>query len=208
VSLATPVGVARRIDVESALEMREALRRVAFQADVVVMAAAVADFRPSVRVLGKLSRRDSRPATDRPARALALVANPDLLAELGQERKGETPFLVGFAAEVGVSGEALAARARQKLKEKACDLVVANEVGKAGLGFGTDKNAVTMVFADGRVVDLAAERKESIAVKIWDTITTTSLAPRAPESAAPMSVSATPSASKRRSRRGGKGKDV
>jgi len=209
VSLPTPAGIARRIDVESALEMRETLRRVAFQVDVVVMAAAVADFRPSVRVLGKLSRRDSRPVAARPARSLALVANPDLLAELGQERKGTTPFLVGFAAEVGVSGNALADRARQKLKEKRCDLVVANEVGKAGLGFGTDQNAVTMVFADGRVVDLAAERKESIAVKIWDTITAFYLAPRGSELAAPVPEATPPtSTSKRRGRRGGKGKDV
>jgi phosphopantothenoylcysteine decarboxylase/phosphopantothenate--cysteine ligase len=208
VSLSTPEGVARRIDVESALEMREALRRMAFQSDVVVMAAAVADFRPSVRVLGKLSRRDSRPASSRPARSLALVANPDLLAELGQERQGTAPFLVGFAAEVGVSGQALAERARQKLKEKRCDLVVANEVGKAGLGFGADQNAVTMVFADGRVVDLAAERKDSIAVKIWDTITAFYLAPPASESEAPVSGPASSTTAKRRGRRGGKGKDV
>ncbi len=209
VSLPTPNGIARRIDVESALEMREALRRVAFQVDVVVMAAAVADFRPGVRVLGKLSRRDSRPVTDRPARSLALVANPDLLAELGQERKGTTPFLVGFAAEVGISGEALVARARQKLKEKRCDLVVANEVGKAGLGFGTDQNAVTMVFADGRVVDLAAAHKESIAVRIWDTITAFTLAPRGSEPAAPVSEPVPPRTAKRRGRRSGKGsKDV
>ena len=211
VSLATPAGVARRVDVESALEMREALRRVAFQADVVVMAAAVADFRPGVRVLGKLSRRHSRQVAARPARSLPLVPNPDLLAELGQERKGDTPLLVGFAAEVGVSGDALVARARQKLKEKGCDLVVANEVGKAGLGFGSDQNAVTMVFADGRVVDLAAEGKESIAVKIWDAVTTFILAPRRPEAAASKSVAgAAPSTAskKRRSHEGGKGKNA
>jgi phosphopantothenoylcysteine decarboxylase/phosphopantothenate--cysteine ligase len=210
VALATPAGVARRIDVESAQEMREALRRVALQADVVVMAAAVADFRPGVRVLGKLSRRD--PTTARPARTLPLVANPDLLAELGRARKGRAPLLVGFAAEVGVSGEALVARARQKLTEKGCDVVVANEVGKAGLGLGAEYNAVTMVFADGRVVDLPADRKEAIAVKIWDTITTFCLAP-AGTPASNKSGLASPvispiSTGKRRARRGRKGNDV
>jgi phosphopantothenoylcysteine decarboxylase / phosphopantothenate---cysteine ligase len=210
VALPTPAGVTRRVDVESALEMREALRRSALHADVVVMAAAVADFRPSVRVLGKLSRRDARPATARTARALALVANPDLLAELGRGRKGGVPVLVGFAAEVGVSGEALVARARQKLTEKGCDVVVANEVGKAGLGFGAEQNAVTMVFADGRVVDLAADRKEAIAVKIWDSITASYLvSDGTPMAGSFAPVSAGPTLpSKRRSRRGGKGKDV
>ena len=212
VALATPTGVSRRVDVESALEMREALRRVAWQADVVVMAAAVADFRPGVRVLGKLSRRDARPAAARSARTLPLVANPDLLAELGHARKGRVPFLVGFAAEVGVSGQALVARARQKLTEKGCDVVVANEVGKAGLGLGAEYNAVTMVFADGRVVDLPADRKEAIAMEIWNTIRTLYLAP----SGAPASNKSDPSSAglapvstaKRRARRGGKGNDV
>jgi phosphopantothenoylcysteine decarboxylase/phosphopantothenate--cysteine ligase len=212
VALATPTGVVRRIDVESAQEMREALRRVALQADVVVMAAAVADFRPGVRVLGKLSRRDAQPAAARPTRTLPLVANPDLLAELGRSRKGRAPFLVGFAAEVGVSGQALVARARQKLTEKGCDVVVANEVGKAGLGLGAEYNAVTMVFADGRVVDLPADRKEAIAMKIWDTITTFYLTPTAAP-ASNKSASASPGLSpispgKRRARRGRKGNDV
>jgi phosphopantothenoylcysteine decarboxylase/phosphopantothenate--cysteine ligase len=211
VALATPIGVARRTDVESAQEMREALRRVALQADVVVMAAAVADFRPGVRVLGKLSRRAASAAT-RPARTLPLVANPDLLAELGRERKGRSPFLVGFAAEVGVSGEALVARARQKLTEKGCDVVVANEVGKAGLGLGAEYNAVTMVFADGRIVDLPADRKEAIAVKIWDTLTTFYLAQTgalASNKSGPASDGLSPiPPRKRRARRGRKGTDV
>jgi phosphopantothenoylcysteine decarboxylase/phosphopantothenate--cysteine ligase len=208
VALATPARVARRIDVESAQEMREALRRVALQADVVVMAAAVADFRPGVRVLGKLSRRDARPAAARSARTLSLVANPDLLAELGRGRKGRTPFLVGFAAEVGVSGEALVARARQKLTEKGCDVVVANEVGKAGLGLGAEYNAVTMVFADGRVVDLPADRKEAIATEIWNTIKTFYLAPGLSKSGPPPEALSSISPGRRRARRGGKGNDV
>jgi phosphopantothenoylcysteine decarboxylase/phosphopantothenate--cysteine ligase len=170
VALATPASVAKRIDVESALELREALQKAAARADVVVMAAAVADFRPGVRVLGKLSRRDGKHATPKAAKAIPLVANPDLLAELGRARKGRHPYLIGFAAEVGVSGQALVERARTKLLEKSCDVVVANEVGRPGIGFGADENAVTLVFFDGRVVDLPPARKELLAQAIWDRI--------------------------------------
>jgi phosphopantothenoylcysteine decarboxylase/phosphopantothenate--cysteine ligase len=168
VALATPARVSRRIDVESALEMREALRKRARTADVVVMAAAVADFRPGIRVLGKLSRRAHPRAAAPGTRAIPLVPNPDLLAELGHARKGRRPYLVGFAAEVGVNGGALIERARRKLREKACDVVVANEVGRPGVGFGAEQNAVTLVFADGRVVALPVAPKEVLAGAIWD----------------------------------------
>jgi len=170
VALPTPDGIGRRIDVESALEMREVLHKTALAADVVVMAAAVADFRPGVRVLGKLSRRSGKPPSASNSRAIPLVPNPDLLAELGQLRQGNRPYLVGFAAEVGVTGKALATRARGKLVEKRCDVVVANEVGKPGVGFGADHNAVTMVFADGRTLALPSARKDKLARVIWDTI--------------------------------------
>jgi phosphopantothenoylcysteine decarboxylase / phosphopantothenate---cysteine ligase len=170
VALATPAAVAHRIDVESALEMRGALHKAVPHADVVVMCAAVADFRPGVRVLGKLSRREGRASASAASRAIQLVANPDLLAELGRERKGNRPYLVGFAAEVGLSTTALVERARTKLAEKSCDVVVANEVGRPGIGFGADENAVTLVFADGRAVELPAARKDDLARSIWDKI--------------------------------------
>jgi phosphopantothenoylcysteine decarboxylase / phosphopantothenate---cysteine ligase len=174
VALATPTAVAKRIDVESALEMRQALQKIAARADVVVMAAAVADFRPGVRVLGKLSRRNGRSAAPKAERAIPkaipLVANPDLLAELGRSRKGSRPYLIGFAAEVGVSGQALIERARTKLAEKSCDVVVANEVGRPGIGFGADENAVTLVFGDGRALELPPARKDLLAHAIWDKI--------------------------------------
>jgi phosphopantothenoylcysteine decarboxylase/phosphopantothenate--cysteine ligase len=169
VALPTPPAVRRRIDVESALEMRAALHREVERADVVVMAAAVADFRPGVRVLGKLSRRGER-SIPQAGKAIPLVPNPDLLAELGRLRQGRRPYLVGFAAEVGVRGEALAERARGKLAEKGCDVVVANEVGRPGLGFGADHNAVTLVFGDGRVAELPPARKDQLATAIWDRI--------------------------------------
>jgi phosphopantothenoylcysteine decarboxylase/phosphopantothenate--cysteine ligase len=161
VSLPTPAGVGRRLDVESARDMQQALGAVVAEADVVVMCAAVSDFRPTMRAVGKLSRRANAPA------AVPLTANPDLLAELGRGRTGTRPLLVGFAAEIGATGEALVERARQKLSDKRCDVVVANDVGEAGLGFGSERNAVTLVFSDGGVVPLPAASKDALADDIW-----------------------------------------
>jgi phosphopantothenoylcysteine decarboxylase/phosphopantothenate--cysteine ligase len=166
VKLATPEGVARRVDVDSALQMQAALAdATGGGCDVVVMAAAVADFRPAERVTGKLDRRS--PGAE--PQSLALVANPDLLAELGRKRTADqqaTPLLVGFAAEVQ-GGAALETRARAKLKEKGCDVVIANDVGAAGLGFDSDRNAVTLVFASGPVLTLGPAAKLVLAEQIW-----------------------------------------
>jgi len=134
----------------------------------VVMAAAVADFRPATRVPGKLSRRagGAAPAPE----ALPLVANPDLLAELGRARAVSRPYLVGFAAETGGTAAELEARAKLKLREKGCDVIVANDVSTPGLGFGSDENAVTLVFADGATAPLARAAKSDIANGIWDRV--------------------------------------
>ena len=140
--------------------MQGALADATPGADVVVMAAAVSDFRPAARAAGKLSRRENAPA------ALPLVANPDLLAELGRARGGVRPLLVGFAAEV-VGGADLIDRARAKLAEKRCDVIAANDVAAPGLGFGSDRNALTLVFADGRVVPLPAAGKAALADALW-----------------------------------------
>lgn len=132
-----------RRDIETTEEMRVALREAVPGSDVVIMAAAVADFRPATRATGKLSRRGGATASS----PVELVANPDLLAELGRGRRGGRPLLVGFAAEAGGSAEAMVIRARAKLVEKGCDLVVANDISAAGIGFGSDENAVTLVYA-------------------------------------------------------------
>jgi phosphopantothenoylcysteine decarboxylase/phosphopantothenate--cysteine ligase len=161
VALATPARVDRRIDVESALEMQAALTEAARTADVVVMAAAVADFRPAERATGKVSRRQGE------VPPLRLTANPDLLAGLGAARRGPRPFLVGFAAEVGLYGEALVAKARAKLTEKRCDLVIANDVGAPGLGFGSDLNQVVLVGPAGPGVTLGPAPKGLLAQQIW-----------------------------------------
>jgi hypothetical protein len=139
--------------------MRVALQEAVPGSDVVIMAAAVADFRPAARAPGQLSRRGrgpspgpdslaaAAPPAGAPSSSVELVANPDLLAELGRSRRGGRPMLVGFAAEAGGTAEAMVARAREKLVEKGCDLVVANDIAAAGIGFGSDENAVTLVYA-------------------------------------------------------------
>jgi phosphopantothenoylcysteine decarboxylase/phosphopantothenate--cysteine ligase len=129
------------------------------------MAAAVADFRPAARAAGKLSRRLAPSET-----TLTLTANPDLLARLGHGRRGPRPLLVGFAAEA-VGGTALAERARAKLAEKRCDVVVANDISEAGIGFGAEDNAVTVVFADGSAVPIARAPKIVVADRLWTLLT-------------------------------------
>jgi phosphopantothenoylcysteine decarboxylase/phosphopantothenate--cysteine ligase len=167
VALPTPSGTIARVDVESASEMGAALGEAAATADVVVMAAAVADFRPATRTAGKLSRRHG----EGPEWSLPLVANPDLLAGLGAARAAggpqeRRPYLVGFAAETGLSGDALVARASDKRREKGCDLVIANDVGGAGTGFGSDENAVTIV-GDGWSETLPLMSKTELARQLW-----------------------------------------
>jgi len=138
-SLATPAGVVR-IDVRSAVAMRaalwQALGRDLARADALVMAAAVADYRPSDPSTTKI-KKDAEHVT------LDLVRNPDLVAEVGKARTGKRPILVGFALE-SETGEALAQRARHKLSQKGVDLVVANQTDGA---LGQDVNQATIVTA-------------------------------------------------------------
>jgi phosphopantothenoylcysteine decarboxylase/phosphopantothenate--cysteine ligase len=162
----TPAGVERRVDVGTTADMQKALTDAARDADVVIMAAAVADFRPATRAQGKLSRRQS-PGGSGPT--LALSANPDLLAALSQARgDAHLPFLVGFAAE-SADGDtaALAERAAAKLVDKGCEAIVANDISQPGIGFGADDNAVTVIFADGTQTELPRAPKTVIADRLW-----------------------------------------
>jgi phosphopantothenoylcysteine decarboxylase/phosphopantothenate--cysteine ligase len=137
VSLPTPVGV-ERIDVRSAEAMRQALWQVLGRdlsgADALIMAAAVADYRPRVASPDKLRRQGEGLTLD-------LVPNPDLLAEVGHARHGDHPVLVGFALET-VSDEKAVASARSKLMSKRVDLVVAN---RADESIGRDDTRVLLV---------------------------------------------------------------
>jgi phosphopantothenoylcysteine decarboxylase/phosphopantothenate--cysteine ligase len=150
-----------RIDFETADDLQRALAGAALDADAVVMTAAVADFRPKTRAPGKLSRR-----TGGGDLTLELTAVPDLLAGLARARRGARPFLIGFAAEVG-GGAALEKRAADKLREKGCDAIVANDVAAPGIGFGAEDNAVTIFFADGARAEIARAPKRAIADRLW-----------------------------------------
>ncbi|HEY8123001.1 MAG TPA: bifunctional phosphopantothenoylcysteine decarboxylase/phosphopantothenate--cysteine ligase CoaBC [Myxococcota bacterium] len=156
----TPPGV-RRIDVESALDMREAVLREQTSAAIVVMAAAVADFRPASTAGRKIKKED---LADGSGITLELVANPDILAEISRERGARV--VVGFAAE---SHDVLAA-ARRKLARKGCDLLVANDISRSDAGFDTDQNAVMLLTPDGQVEELPLLPKREVAARIFDRI--------------------------------------
>jgi phosphopantothenoylcysteine decarboxylase/phosphopantothenate--cysteine ligase len=159
VALATPDGV-RRVDVRSANAMRtalwQALRPDLSGADALVMAAAVADYRPAEPSAEKLTSGES-------SLALELVPNPDLLREVGQARQGKLPFLVGFALETGTEAKAVAS-ARRKLVEKRVDLVVANHASES---LELDEIRAFLVDArDCRVIDKTS--KEQAASRILE----------------------------------------
>ncbi len=157
-ALPTPLGV-RRVDVETALEMRDAVRREFPRTSVVVMAAAVSDFRAKDPVPDKLRKRELTEEFQ-----LSLVRNPDILAEICRE-KGRR-VVVGFAAET----EEIVERARHKLQEKGCDLVLANDVVRGDGGFESDHNAAIFVWPEGDVEELPLLPKSEVAVQLVDRI--------------------------------------
>lgn len=154
-----PIGVTTN-HVETAAQLQWALDTAVRDADVVVMTAAVADYRPAREAKEKLKRGELGAKT-----TIELVANPDVLAELGRKRKGASPLLVGFAAET----EDLIENARKKLAHKRCDLIVANDVTEPNAGFAVDTNHVQLVSADG-VVDVPPASKAEVAHRILDKI--------------------------------------
>jgi phosphopantothenoylcysteine decarboxylase/phosphopantothenate--cysteine ligase len=154
-----PVGVEVN-NVETATQLQWALANATKRADAVIMTAAVADYRPAKEAKEKLKRGELGKKTQ-----VELVANPDLLAELGAKRKGKTPLLVGFAAET----QNLIENARDKLRAKKCDLVVANDVGEPNAGFAVDTNHVHLVDAKA-VVDVAPGPKSEVAHRILDKV--------------------------------------
>jgi len=171
--IAVPTGV-DVVPVETALELQAAVTAAAADADVVVMAAAVADFRPRDVAAAKIKKThdDSATGSDESAPTLELVRNPDVLAGLVAARGTSTrPVVVGFAAETGDEQGSVLEHARAKLVRKGCDLLVANEVG-GGLAFGTDANTVHLLFAPGlgAPADRAAgpASKREIAAAVWD----------------------------------------
>ncbi|WP_299036553.1 phosphopantothenate--cysteine ligase family flavoprotein [uncultured Pseudokineococcus sp.] len=161
--VATPPGV-RVVDVGDARELRAAVLAEAATADVVVMAAAVADFRPE-SAAGTKIKKD--PTTD-DAPVVRLVRNPDVLAEAAAgARPGQV--VVGFAAETGDADGDVLAHGRAKLARKGCDLLVVNEVGGAR-GFGSTDNAVVLLGRDGSERAVGPAPKEDVADAVWDAV--------------------------------------
>jgi phosphopantothenoylcysteine decarboxylase/phosphopantothenate--cysteine ligase len=164
----TPVG-AEVIPVETAADMEAAVLARADDSDVVIMAAAVADFRPKAPADHKLKKTEGVPE-------VVLEQTPDILAELGRRRR-PGQVLVGFAAETVASrgpGQAgdLRAYAEQKLRGKHLDLVVANDVSAPGAGFEHDTNAVLVLGADGTAIEVPLADKRAIARTILDAVVT------------------------------------
>jgi phosphopantothenoylcysteine decarboxylase/phosphopantothenate--cysteine ligase len=181
-ALPAPAGV-DVVGVGTALELREQVLDVAKGADVVVMAAAVADFRPAATAEHKI-KKSYGPGQEDDAPVVRLVRNPDVLADLVAVRAagGTEAVIVGFAAETGDETGDVLHHARAKLARKGCDLLVVNDVS-AGQAFGRERNAVTLLHPDGTVLGVPEADKSEIADAVWDQVV--ELLGPAPRSGAP-----------------------
>ncbi|WP_299540839.1 bifunctional phosphopantothenoylcysteine decarboxylase/phosphopantothenate--cysteine ligase CoaBC [uncultured Streptomyces sp.] len=157
--LADPAG-ADVVRVGTAVQLREAVLKAAADADAVVMAAAVADFRPAAYATGKIKKRDGVEPD-----AVALVRNPDVLAEISAERAREGQVVVGFAAET----DDVLAHGREKLLRKGCDFLVVNEVGEAKT-FGSEENEAVVLARTGGETPVPHGPKEALADTVWDLV--------------------------------------
>ena len=165
-----PRAAMRMVTAGSALELADAVSREASSADVVVMCAAVADFRPKHYAAAKI-KKTHRGVDDDAAPVVELVRNPDILAGLVADRGTEaSPVIVGFAAETGDASGSVLELSRAKLARKGCDLLVANEVG-SDLTFGADTNTVHLLFRDGRPDrTVGPTTKRRVAEAVWDAV--------------------------------------
>jgi phosphopantothenoylcysteine decarboxylase/phosphopantothenate--cysteine ligase len=152
VSAPLPEGV-EIVRAESAEDMLDAVMARFDAADIVVKAAAVADYRPAVRHASKMKKKADR-------LALELEKTPDILAEAGRRKTRQ--LVIGFAAET----ENLEANAMDKLRRKNCDLIVANDVTAPGAGFGADTNTVAVFDAGGRAAEWTALPKREIGLRL------------------------------------------
>ncbi|MEV8365509.1 bifunctional phosphopantothenoylcysteine decarboxylase/phosphopantothenate--cysteine ligase CoaBC [Streptomyces niveus] len=157
--LPDPAGV-DIVRVGTAVQLREAVLKATADADAVVMAAAVADFRPADYAQGKIKKKDGQ----EPA-PIALVRNPDILQEIGTERARPGQVIVGFAAET----DDVLANGRAKLRRKGCDLLVVNEVGERKT-FGAEENEAVILAADGGETPVPYGPKDALADVVWDLV--------------------------------------
>ncbi|MEW2703883.1 bifunctional phosphopantothenoylcysteine decarboxylase/phosphopantothenate--cysteine ligase CoaBC [Streptomyces koyangensis] len=158
-ALPDPAGV-DVVHVTTAMELRDAARQAATHADAVVMAAAVADFRPAAYATGKIKKQEGKEPEP-----VALVRNPDILAELAADRARPGQLIVGFAAET----DDVLANGRAKLRRKGCDLLVVNEVGE-NKTFGAEESEAVVLAADGSETPVPYGRKENLADTVWDLV--------------------------------------
>ncbi|HET7685770.1 MAG TPA: bifunctional phosphopantothenoylcysteine decarboxylase/phosphopantothenate--cysteine ligase CoaBC [Candidatus Limnocylindria bacterium] len=171
-SVTPPRGV-EVVTATTAAAMREAVLRHAPGSEILVMAAAVADFAPQ-RASGRKIKRDGS------SLAITLVPNPDIIAEVGEMPEDVRPFLIGFAAE----SDDLEANAAAKLREKGLDLIVGNVVGGPFDAIGSDENKVTVFGAEGPLTDWPMLPKRQVAERLWDLIADRWRAGSPPEPAA------------------------
>ncbi len=161
-NLPVPEG-ADWIPVRTTEEMRRTVREHAGEANVIIMAAAISDYRPAAVQAQKIKRAAERIT-------LELEPTPDILAELGREWRegaaGTRRILVGFAAET----DHVAASAREKLARKGADMIAANDVTQEGAGFDGDTNVVTLFMRDGREIQLPKLSKLEVADRIFDQV--------------------------------------
>ncbi|SES30594.1 bifunctional phosphopantothenoylcysteine decarboxylase/phosphopantothenate--cysteine ligase CoaBC [Streptomyces qinglanensis] len=158
-ALPDPAGV-DLVRVGSAEELRTAVTAAAADADAVVMAAAVADFRPAAYATGKIKKKAGQEPEP-----LALARNPDILAELAAHRPRPGQLVVGFAAET----DRVLEHGRAKLAAKGCDLLVVNEVGESRT-FGSEENEAVVLGTDGSETPVPHGPKEALAETVWDLI--------------------------------------
>ena len=152
------VDVEKMILVETAEEMKEEVYKHFPESDIVISAAAVADFRPKKRIYGKMKKNDDQTIE------LELEKTTDILAELGRKKDGK--ILVGFAAE----SEKLLENALKKLKNKKLDFIVANNIMDKKIGFASDKNSAKMINKDGNIREMPIMKKSEMAKNILDEI--------------------------------------
>jgi phosphopantothenoylcysteine decarboxylase/phosphopantothenate--cysteine ligase len=164
VDVPAPAGVAV-VSVQTALELRTAMHEQAGGADVIVMAAAVADFRPASVDEHKVKRSELGETA-----SLPLTQNPDVLYELVSARGASTkPIIVGFAAETGDLGRDVLTLGREKLQRKGCDLLVVNDVSD-GRTFGRPDNEAVILTRNGREIEVPLAGKADIADAVWDAV--------------------------------------
>lgn len=163
------------VAIETALQLRDAVVAATAGADAVVMAAAVADFRPADYAPTKIKKSHGTAddgSADESAPTITLVRNPDILAELVTSRGSATsPVIVGFAAETGDDSGSVLDHGRAKLERKGCDVLVVNEVG-VDKTFGADDNTVTILRrGSDETVEVGPASKAAVADAVWDVVT-------------------------------------